>query len=102
MLQLAFEEEARKIRLRSVGNIRFIGELYKLQMLTCKIMHNCVNHLLNLGDEESLECLCKLLTTIGQGLENAPKKNEEKVSRSFLRLFRSIIRSLFPNIILFY
>ncbi|KAK6621848.1 hypothetical protein RUM44_001655 [Polyplax serrata] len=79
MLQLAFEEEARKIRLRSVGNIRFIGELYKLQMLTCKIMHNCVNHLLNLGDEESLECLCKLLTTIGQGLENAPKKNEEKL-----------------------
>lgn len=57
--------------MKSVGNIRFIGELYKLNMLTAKIMHSCVNHLLNEGDEESLECLCKLLTTIGQNLEKA-------------------------------
>lgn len=69
--------------MRSVGNIRFIGELYKLHMLTRKIMHSCIVQLLSQGDEESLECLCKLLTTVGQDLENQTKSgtkiNSEKV-----------------------
>ena len=38
---------------------RFIGELYKLQMLTARIMHECVKKLLMTTDEESLECLCR-------------------------------------------
>lgn len=58
-----------KLRKRSVGNIRFIGELYKLRMLTSPIMMRIIGTLLERGDEESLECLCKLLTTIGKILE---------------------------------
>nr|XP_012148386.1 PREDICTED: eukaryotic translation initiation factor 4 gamma 3-like isoform X3 [Megachile rotundata] len=69
-LQLALEEEERRIRIKSVGNIRFIGELYKQGMLTTKIMRRCIKELLNQNDEDSLECLCKLLTTIGKDLEN--------------------------------
>ncbi|KAJ9596732.1 hypothetical protein L9F63_012238 [Diploptera punctata] len=38
-LQLNFEEEERKVRRKSVGNIRFIGELFKLGMLTANIMN---------------------------------------------------------------
>ncbi|KAL0277381.1 UNVERIFIED_CONTAM: hypothetical protein PYX00_004693 [Menopon gallinae] len=76
LLQLMFEEEERRIRMKSVGNSRFIGELYKLKMLTCNIMHQCIVRLLNEGDEESLECLCKLLTTVGEGMEK--KANECK------------------------
>nr|CAD7458633.1 unnamed protein product [Timema tahoe] len=68
-LQALYDEEERKIRMKSVGNIRFIGELFKLQMLTANIMIRCIKHLLSEGDEESLECLCKLLTTIGKDLE---------------------------------
>ncbi|XP_012530181.1 eukaryotic translation initiation factor 4 gamma 3 isoform X2 [Monomorium pharaonis] len=68
-LQLALEEEERRIRIKSVGNIRFIGELYKQQILTTKIMHRCIRHLLEQNDEDNLECLCKLLTTIGKDLE---------------------------------
>jgi hypothetical protein len=49
---------------------RFIGELFKLGMLTTPIMQRCIKDLLEAGDEESLECLCKLLTTIGKDLEN--------------------------------
>lgn len=41
-------------------------------------MHSCVNHLLSEGDEESLECLCKLLTTIGQNLEKAVVDNKKE------------------------
>lgn len=49
---------------------RFIGELYKQGMLTTKIMHRCTKELLIQSDEDSLECLCKLLTTIGKDLES--------------------------------
>jgi len=58
-----------KARRRSLGNIRFIGELYNLNMLTVKIMHGCVRRLLKTTDDESLECLCRLVTTVGQNFE---------------------------------
>lgn len=38
-------------------------------MLTEAIMHDCVVKLLKNHDEESLECLCRLLTTIGKDLD---------------------------------
>lgn len=56
-------------RRRSMGNIKFIGELFKLKMLTEAIMHDCVVKLLKNHDEESLECLCRLLSTIGKDLD---------------------------------
>ena len=69
-VKAVYEASEMKARRRSLGNIRFIGELYKLKMLTVKIMHECVVKLLNSKlDEESLECLCRLLTTVGQEFE---------------------------------
>jgi hypothetical protein len=53
---------------------RFIGELFKLKMLTPLIMHDCVFKLLSSKDEESLECLCKLLRTIGKELDTEKAK----------------------------
>uniref|UniRef100_A0A671XZL3 Eukaryotic translation initiation factor 4 gamma 1 n=1 Tax=Sparus aurata TaxID=8175 RepID=A0A671XZL3_SPAAU len=58
-----------KARRRSLGNIKFIGELFKLKMLTEVIMHDCIVKLLKNHDEESLECLCRLLSTIGKDLD---------------------------------
>lgn len=65
------EEEDYRMRKRAVGTVRFIGELYKIDLLTIKIMHTCVQLLLDprTMDEESLECLCKLLTTVGKKME---------------------------------
>ncbi|XP_070366901.1 eukaryotic translation initiation factor 4 gamma 3 isoform X16 [Equus asinus] len=63
------EEAKDRARRRSIGNIKFIGELFKLKMLTEAIMHDCVVKLLKNHDEESLECLCRLLTTIGKDLD---------------------------------
>ena len=62
---LDFEAQEMKLRRRSLGNIRFIGELYKIQMLNGRIMHECIRKLLLQTDEESLECLCRLVTTVG-------------------------------------
>ncbi|XP_058858708.1 eukaryotic translation initiation factor 4 gamma 3-like isoform X2 [Acipenser ruthenus] len=68
-LQEELKEAKDKARRRSIGNIKFIGELFKLKMLTEAIMHDCVVKLLKNHDEESLECLCRLLTTIGKDLD---------------------------------
>ena len=68
---------------RMLGNIRFIGELYKKAMITEKIMHECVLHLLT-DSEEDLEALCNLLTTIGKKLD--AKKAEERMDAYFTKL----------------
>uniref|UniRef100_A0A667YWB1 Eukaryotic translation initiation factor 4 gamma, 1a n=1 Tax=Myripristis murdjan TaxID=586833 RepID=A0A667YWB1_9TELE len=68
-LKVELEEARDKARRRSLGNIKFIGELFKLKMLTEAIMHDCVVKLLKNHDEESLECLCRLLSTIGKDLD---------------------------------
>ncbi|KAG1824451.1 armadillo-type protein [Suillus subaureus] len=72
--ELFFDEyyAAEKARRQGLVLIRFIGELFKLQMLTERIMHAYVKRLL--GDienreEEKIESLCQLLRTIGQLLD---------------------------------
>lgn len=69
-LESELEELVNSNRRKSLGNIRFIGELFKLRILSVKIMHQCILRLLSQPeDEESLECLCRLLSTIGKELE---------------------------------
>lgn len=52
----------------------FTGELYKLKMLTLKIMIYCMKYLIDKLEEEKLECLCKLLFTTGELVENEDAK----------------------------
>lgn len=90
-MKLQHEEEIRKMRHRAVGTVRFIGELYKIDMLNARIMHQCVKLLLGNEDEESLECLCKLLTTIGGKLELSSTKNTD-FSKYFEQLLKIVQR----------
>ncbi|XP_030494551.1 eukaryotic translation initiation factor 4G [Cannabis sativa] len=72
------EEKRIKARRRMLGNIRLIGELYKKKMLTERIMHECIKKLLGqqeTPDEEDLEALCKLMSTIGEIIDH-PKAKE--------------------------
>jgi translation initiation factor 4G len=67
---------AQKAKRRGLGLVRFIGELFKLQMLTPRIMRECITKLLaNVDDpeEEDVESLCRLITTVGKQLEEEPK-----------------------------
>ena len=67
-----------KARKRSLGNIRFIGELFKLNLLTEAIMHECVVKLLKKSeDHESLECMCRLMTTVGKSMDTPKAKVNE-------------------------
>ncbi|KAM9801706.1 eukaryotic translation initiation factor 4 gamma 1-like [Neosynchiropus ocellatus] len=69
LLTEELEEAKDKARSRSLGNVRFIGELFNLRMLNDVIMHDCIIKLLRTPDDEFLECLCKLLSTIGKNLD---------------------------------
>lgn len=74
-LQAELEASEVKNRKRSLGNIRFIGELFKLKMLSETIMHECVVRLLrSSSDEESLECFAGLITTTGKDLDKPEAK----------------------------
>jgi len=60
--------EAKKERIRSLGNMQFIGFLFKKGMLTERIIHNCIVDLLREEEKpkpEDIECLCQLLSTVG-------------------------------------
>ncbi|XP_022217232.1 eukaryotic translation initiation factor 4 gamma 3 isoform X3 [Drosophila obscura] len=76
-LEAFLEEEERKIRRRSGGTVRFIGELFKISMLTGKIIYSCIDTLLNPHSEDMLECLCKLLTTVGAKFEQTPVSSKD-------------------------
>ncbi|XAR63295.1 hypothetical protein NMG60_11023182 [Bertholletia excelsa] len=71
------EEKRIKARRRMLGNIRLIGELYKKKMLTERIMHECIKKLLGQyenPDEENIEALCKLMSTIGEIIDHSRAK----------------------------
>jgi len=87
---------AQKAKRQGLGLIKFIGELFKLQMLTERIMHECVKKLLGNVDnpeEEEIESLCKLLATVGSLLDT-PK------ARAHLDVYFSRMRELTksPNV----
>ncbi|KAJ8376724.1 hypothetical protein SKAU_G00073040 [Synaphobranchus kaupii] len=54
---------------RSIGNMRFIGELFKLRMVKETVMHNCIIKLLITQSDVALESLCCLLSIIGNILD---------------------------------
>ncbi|CAO3695160.1 unnamed protein product [Rhizopus stolonifer] len=62
-----------KAKRQGLGLIQLIGELFKLEMLSERIMYGCLiklcNDPTNSGDEEA-ESLCKLLITIGKKLDS--------------------------------
>ncbi|XP_057733472.1 eukaryotic translation initiation factor 4G-like isoform X1 [Arachis stenosperma] len=71
------EDRRVKARRRMLGNIRLIGELYKKRMLTERIMHECIKKLLGQyqdPDEEDIEALCKLMSTIGDMIDHPKAK----------------------------
>ncbi|KIO20805.1 hypothetical protein M407DRAFT_54597, partial [Tulasnella calospora MUT 4182] len=66
-----------KAKRQVLSLVRFIGDLFKLQMLSERIMHKCIKTLLSNIDnleEEEIKNFCKLLTTVGQALDTPTGK----------------------------
>lgn len=73
------EEERRQVAKRKMlGNIKFIGELGKLGIVSEPILHRCIQQLLekkrrggSRGDAaEDIECLCQIMRTCGRILDS--------------------------------
>ncbi|XP_075878614.1 eukaryotic translation initiation factor 4 gamma 2a [Nelusetta ayraudi] len=80
-----------------LGNIKFIGELGKLNLIHESILHKCIKtlldkkkkvHLKDMG--EDLECLCQIMKTVG------PKLDHEK-ARSLMDQYFGRMKSLTTN-----
>ena len=64
-----------KNHIQSVNNIRFLGELFKLKMLSETIMHECIVRLLrSSSDEHSLEICAIVMTITGKDLDRPEAK----------------------------
>lgn len=78
-------EEAEQYHLakrKMLGNIKFIGELGKLEMLHEGILHKCIKQLLEKKKSvpirdmaEDFECLCQIMRTIGRRLDTSKAKS---------------------------
>ncbi|KAH6687481.1 eukaryotic initiation factor 4F subunit p130 [Plectosphaerella plurivora] len=73
---------------RGLGLVQFIGELYKLGMLTERIMHACVQKLVDyetMPEEAEIESLVKLVRTIGANMDASPR-NKAAMDAYFTRI----------------
>ncbi|KAK3885631.1 hypothetical protein Pcinc_010165 [Petrolisthes cinctipes] len=75
------EEERAAAKRKMVGNLRFIGELGKLEIIHESILHRCIQQLLEkrrrrpVADlAEDLECLCQIMRTCGKVLDKPKAK----------------------------
>jgi len=92
------EEEQRTIaKAKMLGNIKFIGELGKNDLIHESILHKCIKTLLEkkkrvqLKDMgEDLECLCQIMRTVG------PRLDHEK-AKSLMNQYFGRMRSLMNN-----
>ncbi|KAJ2794410.1 hypothetical protein H4R21_005511, partial [Coemansia helicoidea] len=79
--------DAIKIKRRGLGLVQFIGELFLLDVLTLRIMHECIKRLLSnykTPEEEETESLAKLLTTVGKKLDN--ERSADMMDACFARI----------------
>ncbi|KAL3310842.1 Eukaryotic translation initiation factor 4 gamma 2, partial [Cichlidogyrus casuarinus] len=105
------------VRARCLGNLRFIGELGRLNLMPEKILYDCVRELLSSksrclslshqqGYDNSsqarheyetdalaadMECMCQFLTTVGQHIDTPKAKN--LMDQFFDRLKRILARA---------
>ena len=84
------DEALAKSKKRMLGNVKFMGELFKLKLLRENLMHDCISEMLRCGDEKCLESMRKLLFTIGKDLDS--DKAKPRIDQYFQQL-KNIIMS---------
>ncbi|XP_037717819.1 eukaryotic translation initiation factor 4 gamma 2, partial [Drosophila subpulchrella] len=100
----ADEEERRHLaKQRMLGNVKFIGELNKLDMLSKTVLHQCIMELLDKKKKrtagaqemcEDMECLAQLLKTCGKNLDS--EQGKELMNQYFETLERRSKSSEYP------
>ncbi|KAJ5068694.1 eukaryotic translation initiation factor 4 gamma [Anaeramoeba ignava] len=72
------DEKKKKIRREALGNAKFIGELYRNELIKSNIMYKCLDELFQDVQDDSIETACKLLITVGSKLLRDAQKELAK------------------------
>jgi hypothetical protein len=89
------EETLQKERRRAMGNVIFIGELFKVDLISSKRVLGCIEYLLrcltsalksvspNATDDLETNCekMCNLLTTVGEKVDSRRRKKMDEYMR---------------------
>ncbi|XP_058179710.1 uncharacterized protein LOC131298334 isoform X2 [Rhododendron vialii] len=94
--ELERRDNDRMIKIRTLGNICLIGELWKQKMLTDRIVHEIIQKLLGhdtktCPEEENVEVVCQLFNTIGKKLDETP------ALRHYIDIYFSRLKELSEN-----
>jgi len=86
------EAAERRVKQRTLGNVRLIAELYRKDVVTEKIVHLCVRDLLEpvgtgkdaLPHEDSIEAVCEMVSISGKKLADGGSEEGRKRLRGYL------------------
>ncbi|CAN0160944.1 unnamed protein product, partial [Ectocarpus sp. 12 AP-2014] len=90
---MADDEKAEKefgLKRKYTGHMRFVGELYKVELLKEKHVHAAIHDMFGNADEpdeERLECMVKLLQTCGKKLDQTGSPD---IVKDMKRLFKRV------------
>lgn len=101
MFEKKEEGETHPTKRVMIGNVIFIGELYRKKVITHKITHICLSTLLGsvthaIADkkaetiDEDVECLCKLFIIVGRDLDVLSSDSHKRMDEYF-RALRGIM-----------
>jgi translation initiation factor 4G len=85
-LKMELQDLVDKNRRRVLGNVTFIGELFRVGTISEQVIHRCIRRLITSPGEQEIEKLCVLMSTIGKDLENGDQNSSDVMNSHYRTL----------------